>query len=67
MSFTIQEVVLQAVENPKSYFLGNAITELLRYREGEGSPHLTAARQYIELLEKLEKPTAPEVAVPLEK
>jgi len=66
MALSVQEVVLQAVENPKSFCLGNALTELLRYREGQGVSHLVAARKHIELLEGLEGLNAanPEVVSP---
>lgn len=52
--FTIQEVVLNAVEDAPSYFLGAAITALLRYRVGQGSAQLEACKGYIDFLIKLE-------------
>jgi hypothetical protein len=53
---SIQDVVAHAVENPRSYFYGTALTALLRYREGHGVGNLETARGYLDLLIKLETP-----------
>ncbi|TVR59434.1 MAG: hypothetical protein EA420_15995 [Candidatus Competibacteraceae bacterium] len=53
---SIQDVVAKAVDNPRSYFYGTALTALLRYREGQGAANLETARGYLDLLIKLETP-----------
>lgn len=54
--FTLEDVVTAAVENPRSYYLGAALAELMRYREGAGNiDTLTRSRAYIERLMDLEK------------
>ena len=53
--FTVQDVVLNAVDDPYSFLLGNAVQELLRYRKGQNIQSLKNVVSYVEMLIKLEE------------
>jgi len=53
-NFTVQDVILNAVEDAPSYLYGSAIACLLRYRVGQGAQPLEACKGYLEFLIKIE-------------
>lgn len=53
--FTVQDVVLNAVDDPHSFLLGSAVQELLRYRKGQNIQSLKNVKSYVEMLIKLEE------------